>query len=470
MPAKATKLPTIVTVNSSKTIGAIKAMNAVNNGPCKARADQSKGNFETYKALKIPYARIHDANWSSAYGAPHTVDITAIFPNFDADVNDPASYDFTMTDNYLQTIVDAGTEVFYRLGQSIEHGIKKYGIYPPKDNQKWAEICEHIIRHYTQGWANGYKFKIEYWEIWNEPDLGVPPEGGVCADPKTWAGDAQQFFELYAVTATHLKKCFPNIKIGGPALAYSMKFGEVMLEYAKAKNAPCDFLSWHTYFTLPRRAGERCRQFRELLDRLGFTKTESILNEWNYVKDWSPSWVYSLQVESGKYNLKGAAFISSVMNVCQDAPLDMLMYYDARVGCGMNGMFDITSLEPQQGYYPFYAWAKLVELGTQSEVKIELPEDYQPLDETDEGDIYATAAVSSDGESKGLLITRYNADNNVTWKHQVKIRLGEDIDSKKLRCHLTDECRTYTEVPLEIDEEGFASIMMYPNSFAMLEW
>lgn len=467
MPAK---MPTVISVNSSKTLGPVKFMNAVNNGPTKPRADQSKGNFETYKALKIPYARIHDANWSSAYGAPHTVDITAIFPNFDADVNDPASYDFAMTDNYLQTIVDAGTEVFYRLGQSIEHGVKKYGIYPPKDNQKWAEICEHIIRHYTEGWANGFKYKIEYWEIWNEPDLGVPPEGGICDDPKTWGGDAQQFFELYAVAATHLKKCFPHLKIGGPSLAYNMRFGEKLLEYAKAKNAPCDFFSWHTYFVPPRHAAERCRQARETLDRLGFTKTESILNEWNYVKDWSPSWVYSLEVESGRFNLKGAAFIAAVMSVCQDAPLDMLMYYDARVSCAMNGMFEIISLEPQKGYYPFYAWSKLIDLGVQCEATVTMAEDYVKIDEDDLGDIYATAAVSKDGGAKGLFITRYNSDNNVTWKHSVKIYLGDGVDGKKLRCHLTDDYRTYTEVPLEIAEDGSVEIAMCPNSFAMIEW
>ena len=68
----------------------------------------------------------------------------------------------------------AGTKPFYRLGQSIEHQTKKYGIYPPKDFKKWAKICEHIIRHYNEGWANGYRMGIEYWEIWNEADLDQP--------------------------------------------------------------------------------------------------------------------------------------------------------------------------------------------------------------------------------------------------------------------------------------------------------
>ena len=41
---------------------------------------------------------------------------------------------------------------------------------PPKDYAKWARICEHIITHYTEGWADGFNYKITYWEIWNEPE------------------------------------------------------------------------------------------------------------------------------------------------------------------------------------------------------------------------------------------------------------------------------------------------------------
>ncbi len=49
--------------------------------------------------------------------------------------------------------LDAGTKTFFRLGQTIEHQIKKHGTIPPRDFKKWAVICEHIIRHYTEGWV-----------------------------------------------------------------------------------------------------------------------------------------------------------------------------------------------------------------------------------------------------------------------------------------------------------------------------
>lgn len=470
MKTKEPRTITTVSIDPTKSVGQIKLMNAVNNGPSKARSDQSRGNFDSYKAARLPYARIHDANWCSTYGAPHTVDITAIFPDFNADVNDPASYDFAMTDNYLATIVAAGTEVFYRLGQSIEHGVKKYGIMPPKDNKKWAEICEHVIRHYTEGWANGYKWKITYWEIWNEPDLGVPPDGPVTKDPKTWGGTAQQFFDLYRISATHLKKCFPKLKIGGPALAGGRAFGEAFLAEMKKYKAPLDFLSWHLYASNVDQITDACCFWRELLDKYGFKKAESILNEWNYVKDWSPCWVYSLDVESGTNNLKSAALTAGVMCACQNRPIDMLMYYDARLGTRMNGLFDNLTYEPLKGYYPFYAWAKLLDLGTQVKADVEYAEVKSYAFKDACNDLNVTAAISKNGKHGGALIARFNDDNNVVYKRPVKVTLAKDAKFRKVTCHLTDSARIYTEVPVEIADDGSFTILLDPNSFAYVEW
>ena len=74
----------LVTVDVGREIGAIKPMNAVNNGPSvkKPNHDQVRGNFETYKAACIPFARTHDSIGCVSGGA-HTCDISAIFPNFD---------------------------------------------------------------------------------------------------------------------------------------------------------------------------------------------------------------------------------------------------------------------------------------------------------------------------------------------------------------------------------------------------
>ena len=79
-----------------ETLGKIKPMNAVNNGPL-GMSERGTTNFPDYKALDIPYARNHDASFYSGFGGEHTVDVHRIFRNFDADVNDPSSYDFACT-------------------------------------------------------------------------------------------------------------------------------------------------------------------------------------------------------------------------------------------------------------------------------------------------------------------------------------------------------------------------------------
>jgi hypothetical protein len=106
-----------VVVDAKQVVGKIKVMNAVNNGPQVAGSTQKKGNAQAYKDAEFGYARLHDA--PIAWRWAHTVDISYVFPNFDADENDPKSYDFTMTDKLIMDIYSSNTKVFYRLGQSI---------------------------------------------------------------------------------------------------------------------------------------------------------------------------------------------------------------------------------------------------------------------------------------------------------------------------------------------------------------
>ena len=89
-----------ISVNLSKPTGElIKPMHSVNNGPVyKFAADQRITNIDAYRAAGIPLARNHDASFNATYGGEHIVDINFIFRDFDADPTDPASYDFTLTD------------------------------------------------------------------------------------------------------------------------------------------------------------------------------------------------------------------------------------------------------------------------------------------------------------------------------------------------------------------------------------
>ncbi len=431
-------------VNYNNAAGKIKPMNAVNNGPVyKRTGGQNSGNLDTYTAANIPFARTHDASFCSSYGGEHTVDVHLIFRDFDADPYDPASYDFHLTDEYMETIKLAGTEPFYRLGSKIEHESKKYGTLPPRDFKKWAVICEHIIAHINEGWADGTNLGVRYWEIWNEPDLADDNS----SDKLTWGGTAAEFYEFYTVAAKHLKERFPHLKIGGPALCgYNEQWVRGFLDRVKKDNVPLDFLSWHVYTYDAVWTGTLSRIFRNILDEYGLNNTESILNEWNYVKDWNgEGWVKSIETMIG---MKGAAFIAAVMSVCQRAPVDMLMYYDARP-CVMNGMFSFYTKKPLCGYYPIKAWGEMLKLGGECETVCDIP------------DIYAVAA--SDGDSKMLLVTYYT-DSDSALPKTFDIELCGIDDSRELSVCLLDVTHRYDEVARLCPSDGKITLTLEPNT------
>ena len=391
--------------DSEKTYGKFKILNATNGGPWHKRhaTDQYRSNFEDYKAARFPYSRNHDSGVNGVYGGPYSHDITKIFTNFDADPYNPESYDFACTDESILVTLDAGTKTFFRLGQTIEHQVKKHGTIPPKDFNKWSVICEHIIRHYTEGWADGFKLDMEYWEIWNEPDLD--PDDST--NKRTWGGTKAQFFDLYEITAKHLKKCFPHLKIGGPAIAGWVEWGEDFLCEMQKRNVPIDFFSWHIYAQEPHQVIERAEKIKAILIKYGYENAESILNEWNYVKGWTDEFLYSIKVIHG---IKGASFVMSVISEAQKSSIDMLMYYDTRPGV-FNGAFDLYTYEKLKGYYPFYWYGKFYDL--KDEIRAENKID----------NIYSLCGVDENGKTLSI-ITHYTDDDNEGNK-EIEIDFGK---------------------------------------------
>ncbi len=399
-----------------------KPLNATNGGPWHKRhaEDQYRSNFSDYKAARIPYSRNHDSGVCGIYGGPYSHDISYIFPDFSADPYDPSSYDFPCTDESISVCLDAGTETFFRLGQTIEHQIKKHGTVPPKDFGKWAVICEHIIRHYNEGWADGFFLNIEYWEIWNEPDLD--PDDS--PNKRTWGGTKAEFFDLYEIASKHLKKCFPDLKIGGPALAGNEEWADEFLCEMNKRNAPLDFFSWHIYCVEPRFMTEKSERIKKLLLKHGFCDTESILNEWNYVKGWSDEYVYSLKAIHG---IKGASFMLSAICSSQHSPVDMLMYYDTRPSV-FNGIFDYYTYEKLKGYYALYWYGLLYDC------EREIPSENMAEN------IYSLCGIDKNG--KVTIVLTYYSDNDMLSDKSITVDIGRKgtFDIYKVDDRLHGDC------------------------------
>ena len=448
-------------IDFEKTLGKIKPMNAVNNGPA-GSAVRNTGNDAAFAAAHIPYARNHDASFYDGYGGAKTVDVHRIFRNFDADENDPASYDFKATDGYVKRVEAAGTHVFYRLGAAIEHQ-EKCGTYPPKDFAKWARICEHIIRHYNEGWANGFEYGIEYWEIWNEPDCCNPDGSNPC-----WQGTREQFVEFFCTALPYLKEKFPHLKIGGPAFCGpDGNWGDLdapapedslqaqLLSEMKKRGLTMDFYSYHCYTSVPEVLGKYIRNGEKLLEKYGFGGMETILNEWNYNCGWlSDNFTRGIETIFGK---KGAAFTSACMSLGQYSSLGMLMYYDARPSA-YNGLFKPYTLKINVGYHPFKMFGDLALLGTCAAVE-NLPEG-----------VYAVAATN--GKSHGVMLTRFKDEGKEgECAAPIVLSLGLDpLKSYTAKLYYAEDAETLEAKEITIDEGMTAlSLPMYSVAYIAIE-
>lgn len=350
-------------VDFSKTFGPIKPLHGINNSPL------TYGDvLPELRAAGIPSVRLHDAG--GEFGGTYFVDVPNIFPNFEADPDDPTSYDFAFTDSYLKGLIASGMNIFYRLGVTIEnhHQIKAYRIHPPKDFQKWARICEGIIKHYNEGWANGFHYDITYWEIWNEPE-----------NPRMWTGTKVEYFELYRVASNHLKNRFPSIKIGGYGgcgfFALTRKdaddfqkgcisYFEDFLRFVTTPetSAPLDFFSWHIYTTDPYEIIPHAEYVDKKLKESGLTKTENILNEWNRI-DWSHCDFEALK------EMPGVVFTATAFCLMQNSPIDRSNYYDALPSREYCGLYHFPSLKLSKTYFAFRMFNELYKLGLAVECK-----------------------------------------------------------------------------------------------------
>ncbi len=425
--------PARIAVDASVKTGPVKAVNGVGQPPMIGElADWSMMHY--LKEAGVPYARLHDVGgW---LGGGLYVDIPNLFPDFDADETKPENYRFVYTDSLMAQLVKNGVEPFFRLGVTIENFVERgyppVWSMPPKDFAKWGRICEHVIRHYTEGWADGFRYKIEYWEIWNEPDNMPDPERNPL-----WRGSFKEFMDFYGTVAPYLKNRFPHLKIGGyascgfyagvgagrvkaanssPRLEYFVECAKDFLAAARDKGWPLDFFSYHSY-SEPKEALRQVAYADRLLNEYGFTadRTERIFNEWlPYVS------------HENLGSALQAAGIAAEMIGLQNGPCDIACVYDARCDVGnYSPLFNPMTLKPHKAYYSLVAFNELRKLG--SAVRCTSSDD----------DVFAAAAA--DDGNVALMVVNLSAK---------PVKVVFSGLPEKVACRLTDAQRTHAEVAL----------------------
>ena len=366
---------------------------------------------EAIKALNMAYARTHD--WALVNAGQRVIDYQYIFPLIDKDPKDPSNYYFAATDHLLQLARDIGLKICYRLGTSIEHtGLIHFNAEMPRDFGKVAEIFAGIVRHYNKGWANGKKWNIEYWEIWNEPD-GITNMW--CESGKGWSAEHAaymrgKFVEFFVKCLKRLKSEFPKIKVGGPALCgMNVEYFKAIFDACKKEGVAPDFISWHYYGSDPNAMIGAAAAARELCDSYGFKKCELILNEWHYILTWdgvhgsnsTPAMVKrAVDGPTGHNNIDSAAFTLTALAKIQSSKLDQAYFY----GCSHQGNWGYMDQYKQfnKNWYACKLFGEIVK-------------DFPKMcaSASSAPTVTTLAVKSADGKKSGLLVVDYRGTDQV---------------------------------------------------------
>jgi xylan 1,4-beta-xylosidase len=236
-----------IAVDATVAVGTLRPL----SGITAAEVDSSA----YYRAARINLIRISDA--------------ARIFSDFAADAGDPKNYDFAPTDR-LVALAKSGADVLLQLGRNVSGADEA-----PADLDKFAQVAEHIVRHYNLGWDKGFHSAVRYWEIWNEPDSLV-----------SWSSSPQRYYSLYEKTAQAVIAADSSALVGGPSIATPLDEGpyrDGFLDYVRQHRVPLNFFSWHLSSAdlhSPYDFVSAARSLRIVLDKRGFGSARSLVDAW----------------------------------------------------------------------------------------------------------------------------------------------------------------------------------------------
>jgi len=411
------------------------------------------------KAMNLAYARTHD--WALINSGQRVVDYQYVFPLMHLDAKDPKNYLFGPTDHLLNLSRNLGLKIFYRLGTSIEHtGDIHFNARVPDDFDKVAEIFAGTIRHYNRGWADGHKWNIEYWEIWNEPD-GIGNMWCLPADKggKDHALMREKFIRFFVTCLKRLKSEFPEVKVGGPALCWlDPSYFRPLLKACREAGVAPDFISWHYYGANPKDLVATTHSARKLCDEFGFTKTELVINEYHYLLSWdgihgnnsTPAMVKrALDGPTGHNSIDAACFYLTLLSQFQTSPLDQAYWY----GCGTMGNWGYLD-GYRQFNKPYYA-AKLFG-GVLNQ--------YSAISEMKANGTFTTLAMrSKDGKKAALLLTDYRGVDQLL---SISVKGAEK--AKRVTASVLDHSRDLIPCSVDWHDNRLTLVKADKNSAAYL--
>jgi xylan 1,4-beta-xylosidase len=148
-----------------------------------------------------------------------------------------APIDFSTTFAALDALVSRGLVPFIAL-TFFPAAVSPSPIRPPADLGPW----QRLVRAFLD--AAVVRFGADevgswWFEVWNEPNM-----------PNFWGGSFERYLELYRATSEVVVASGHQVRLGGPAAAYTPPEGASLMErfiafLAREPAVKCDFLSLH---------------------------------------------------------------------------------------------------------------------------------------------------------------------------------------------------------------------------------
>lgn len=375
-----------VRIDLSIPVGEIKPMHGMCNGPVSYGADIS----DAFREIGVPFVRFDGAD--TAAGG-YAVDISKIFRNPDADPADPDSYSFELTDRYVEAALLSGARVIYRLGESRDLlGAVTERTYD--DIDLLSRVCVNVVRHYNGGWANGYHFDIQYFELWSGGD------------------DVKRDIEIYGRLANAVKTYDESIKVGGMCYG-AISSSRELVRACKKHRYPIDFITVESFSGEPTEVRDELEGLSRFAEGQGFSDVEIILGRWMFAdndilgeltvqKALRVNDLGSLKLRRelaiSARSVKGGAYAAATMLGLNEIDgVRAACFFDAQPAispfCSLTDRLGV----PEKPFYAFRAFGELYRARNAVICSVDRQEGYA------HSGIYAAAATSDSGEGVILL-------------------------------------------------------------------
>lgn len=328
---------------------------------------------EEYKDLGVNIIRVSDY-----FGAG---DMMNYFPIHGSaripDPGDSKNYYWAETDKQIAKIKNGGFDIHLRLGQSWRNmaswapyegmPLEGYQLNPDNNVHFWPNISEiskkvqpelflTFLDHFLKQWKSSNTNQV-YVEFWNEPNIQsintVPTD--VSPDISNneflntkftnyeWDGTPLEFYQLFEICAKAIKKQFPKLKIGGPAIwnpmggygpidkdnpfPFNQRWIKLFFDHVKENQVPMDFICWNVYSDNPEDYAKNYQLIQDHLDRIGYHETQQMLTEYAIRFDNTTQLPNGVNVSNTEI-AKGAAIATSLWIGFQHLPNLQMTYYN----------------------------------------------------------------------------------------------------------------------------------------------